>query len=122
VLVEERLVLESEVAQVVVRAVDGSPLYPLVTTVQSNGMCVEVRYPADVDPGDSPTRPAASAKDRQPDRRVGVLAIEFFVSDRGAGRQRGRAATPQLGPLDDRGRAHEPVHQPPARGERTAPG
>jgi len=82
VLVEQRLVLESEVAQVVVRAVDGSvALYPLVTTVQSDAMCVEVRFPAE-------TTPALTDEAGQIARRiaalidvVGVLAIEFFVSD-----------------------------------------
>jgi len=44
VVVEERLRLRSELALVVVRGSTGTPL-SLVSTVQSNGMCVEVRFP-----------------------------------------------------------------------------
>jgi 5-(carboxyamino)imidazole ribonucleotide synthase len=83
-LIEERLVLQSEVAQVVGRAVDGSlVLYPLVTTVQSEGMCVEVRFPAET--------PASIADDAAELSTliatlvdvVGILAIEYFVTNAG---------------------------------------
>ena len=50
---------------------------------------------------------------------VGVLAIEFFVSDGTPGRQRARAARAQLRPLDHRGRGHQPVRKSPA-GDRRA--
>jgi len=66
---------------VVVRAVDGSMvLYPLVTTVQSDAMCVEVRYPADASPalGDEAAR--LGERIARLIDVVGVLAIEFFVS------------------------------------------
>jgi 5-(carboxyamino)imidazole ribonucleotide synthase len=84
VLLEERLDLHAEVAQVVVRGVDGAHvLYPMVTTVQAKGMCVEVRYPAEVSnelasQGKILATQIASLIDV-----VGVLAIEFFVTDAG---------------------------------------
>jgi 5-(carboxyamino)imidazole ribonucleotide synthase len=84
VLIEERLDLRGEVAQLVARAVDGSQmLYPLVTTVQSHGMCIEVRYPAETstqlarEAGDLAMQ-IASLTDA-----VGILAIEYFVTDAG---------------------------------------
>ena len=83
-VIEERLVLEGEVAQLVARGEDGAlALYPLVTTVQSKGMCIEVRFPADVSPeilrdaGELGTRLAALIG------VVGMLAVELFVTDRG---------------------------------------
>ena len=84
VVVEERLALRGEVAQLVTRAVDGSLApYPLVTTVQHDGMCTEVRYPAEV-----PTELHVAAA--QLAQRlaalidgVGVLAIELFVTSSG---------------------------------------
>jgi 5-(carboxyamino)imidazole ribonucleotide synthase len=84
VLIEERLQLISEVAQLVVRGVDGSiALYPLVTTVQSQGMCVEVRMPADVS---AQLRDAAAALGETIATLidvVGILAIELFVTTDG---------------------------------------
>jgi 5-(carboxyamino)imidazole ribonucleotide synthase len=84
VLIEEKLELRSEVAQLVARAVDGSMmLYPLVTTVQSHGMCVEVRYPAQ-----APTNLVREASDLTMRIAslidvVGILAIEYFITDAG---------------------------------------
>jgi len=84
VLVEERLELRSEVAQLVARATDGTmALYPLVTPVQSAGMCVEVRYPAEtsaqlVHEAAELGMLIASLLDV-----VGILAIEFFETSGG---------------------------------------
>jgi 5-(carboxyamino)imidazole ribonucleotide synthase len=84
VVLEERLTLIGEVAQIVVRATTGDVVtYPLVSTVQANAMCIEVRFPADVT--------SELAADAQRIARhiaelvdaVGVLAIEFFHTDRG---------------------------------------
>lgn len=84
VVVEERLELQGEVAQLIARGVDGqTAIYPLVTTVQSNGMCIEVDFPALAtnelneaahDVGEQ----IASLIDA-----VGVLAIEFFITTSG---------------------------------------
>jgi 5-(carboxyamino)imidazole ribonucleotide synthase len=84
VVVEEHLELQSEVAQLLARGTDGSiALYPLVTTTQANGMCVEVIYPARVTSelahhSEELARRIASLVDA-----VGILAIEFFVTDQG---------------------------------------
>ena len=84
VVVEERVELLGEVAQMVARAVDGSVMpYPLVTTVQSEGMCAEVRFPAEVtlkvnQRAEELGEQLASLLDV-----VGILAIEFFVTSSG---------------------------------------
>jgi 5-(carboxyamino)imidazole ribonucleotide synthase len=84
VVVEERQTLESEVAQLVVRAVDGSlAFYPAVTTVQRNGMCVEVRYPSDLDDEQRATLLVVSERVANLVQGVGVLAIEYFVTPDG---------------------------------------
>jgi 5-(carboxyamino)imidazole ribonucleotide synthase len=84
VLIEARLDLRSEVAQLVARGTDGTmALYPLVTTVQSAGMCVEVRYPAE-----TTTRLGHEAAElgmliASLLDVVGILAIEFFETSGG---------------------------------------
>jgi 5-(carboxyamino)imidazole ribonucleotide synthase len=84
VVVEERLNLRGELALVVVRGVNGEyASYPLVSTVQSKGMCVEVRYPADVDASTALEANRLGRKIATLVGAVGVLAIEFFVGDRG---------------------------------------
>jgi 5-(carboxyamino)imidazole ribonucleotide synthase len=84
VVVEERLNLRGELALVVVRGVNGEyASYPLVSTVQSKGMCVEVRYPADVDVSTALEANRLGRKIANLVGAVGVLAIEFFVSDHG---------------------------------------
>jgi 5-(carboxyamino)imidazole ribonucleotide synthase len=83
-VVEERLDLRGEVAQLLARGVDGSlAIYPLVSTVQSNGMCIEVDYPAQItnelaERAASLAEQIASLIDV-----VGILAIEFFVTSAG---------------------------------------
>lgn len=83
-VIEERLVLKSEVAQLVARGADGSlVLYPLVTTVQSNGMCIEVRFPSDVPIALVDEATALGTKIAELIDVVGILAIELFVTDQG---------------------------------------
>jgi len=84
VVVEERLDLVGEVAQLVVRAVDGTlSFYPVVTSVQRAGMCAEVRFPSDLD--EATLREAQGLSERVAElvAGVGVLAIEYFVTERG---------------------------------------
>ena len=84
VVLEERLTLIGEVAQIVVRATTGDVVtYPLVSTLQANGMCIEVRFPADV--ASELATDAQRIAQRIGDLvdAVGVLAIEFFHTDRG---------------------------------------
>jgi 5-(carboxyamino)imidazole ribonucleotide synthase len=83
VVVEERLNLRSELALVVVRGLHGYASYPLVSTVQANGMCVEVRYPADIDEATQHEAHRLGRKIADLVGAVGVLAVEFFASDRG---------------------------------------
>lgn len=81
IVVEERLDLVAELAQVVVRGVDGVVVaYPLVTTVQSKGMCVEVRFPARVDEGVAAEAERLSRKIATLTGAVGVVAVEFFLT------------------------------------------
>jgi 5-(carboxyamino)imidazole ribonucleotide synthase len=84
VVIEERLELRGEVAQLVARSVDGSlVLYPVVDTVQQNGTCVEVRFPSQLD--DALQQSARELSERVADlvKGVGIMAIEYFVTDRG---------------------------------------
>jgi 5-(carboxyamino)imidazole ribonucleotide synthase len=84
IVVEERLELHGEVAQIVARSVDGSlSFYPVVTTLQREGMCVEVRFPSDLD--SAMTQEARELSERVANlvQGVGVMAIEYFVTERG---------------------------------------
>ncbi len=82
VVVEERLELQSEVAQLLARAPDGSiAVYPLVTTTQANGMCVEVVYPARVTVEQARRAEELAERIASLIDAVGILAIEFFVTD-----------------------------------------
>ncbi|MBW4030863.1 MAG: ATP-grasp domain-containing protein, partial [Acidobacteria bacterium] len=84
VVVEERVTLLSEVAQVVVRSVDGDVAsYPLVTTVQSEGMCTEVRFPAAVAGSVATRARELSTEIAGHIGLIGVMAVEFFVTPRG---------------------------------------
>jgi len=83
-VVEERLVLQSEVAQLLARAVDGSiAIYPLVTTVQVQGMCVEVVYPARVTSDLARNSEELAEQISSLVDAVGIVAIEFFVTAEG---------------------------------------
>jgi 5-(carboxyamino)imidazole ribonucleotide synthase len=84
VVVEERVTLLGEVAQLVVRAVDGDVAsYPLVETVQSEGMCAEVRYPAGVDGAIAAQARELSEQIARHIGLIGVMAVEFFLTPRG---------------------------------------
>jgi 5-(carboxyamino)imidazole ribonucleotide synthase len=84
VVVEERQDLIGEVAQLVVRAVDGAmSFYPVVTSVQRAGMCAEVRYPSDLDAALLEEAHQLSAKVADVVAGVGVLAVEYFVTAEG---------------------------------------
>jgi 5-(carboxyamino)imidazole ribonucleotide synthase len=84
VLVEERQTLRSEVAQLVVRALDGALVfYPVVSTLQLDGMCAEVRYPSDLDDVQSAALLELSERVANLVQGVGVLAIEYFVTENG---------------------------------------
>ncbi len=85
VVVEERLALRGEAAQLVVRGVDGAHVaYPLVSTFQAEGTCIEVDFPA-LGVGAAEAAEAATLAERIADivGAVGVLAVELFWTDRG---------------------------------------
>ena len=83
VVVEERLELLGEVAQLLVRACDGEVAhYPLVTTVQSDGMCVEVRFPSQF-PGFAAQAAALGHEVADLVGAIGIIAIELFVTESG---------------------------------------
>lgn len=84
VVVEERLALRGEVAHVVARALGGAVAeYPVVATLQRDGMCVEVRYPSGL--GHELLASARELSERVAAivAGVGILAIEYFVTDEG---------------------------------------
>ena len=82
VVVEEHLTLRGEAAQLLVRGADGQvATYPLVTTVQRDGQCVEVRYPCDA--GHDDVAAALAVRVAELIDAVGVLAVEFFVTGAG---------------------------------------
>ncbi len=84
VVVEERVSLTSEVAQLVVRSLAGDVVtYPLVTTVQSEGMCVEVRYPATIEESLHDEARRLGVAIAHHIGLVGVMAVEFFVTPQG---------------------------------------
>lgn len=83
VVVEERLELLGEVAQLLVCARDGEVAhYPLVTTVQSDGMCVEVRFPSQF-PELAAQAAALGHEVADLVRAIGIIAIELFVTGAG---------------------------------------
>jgi 5-(carboxyamino)imidazole ribonucleotide synthase len=84
VVVEERMALRSEVAQLVARAADGTLVfYPVVTTVQRDGMCAEVRFPSELDEPTLTRAHQLSGEIAELVRGVGIMAVEYFVTDEG---------------------------------------
>jgi len=80
ILLEERLSLDGEVAQVVACGVGGvHEFYPLVTTVQANGMCVETIYPCTFAQELEEEARSISQRVATITGAVGNLAIEYFV-------------------------------------------
>ncbi|MGC8499069.1 MAG: 5-(carboxyamino)imidazole ribonucleotide synthase [Acidimicrobiales bacterium] len=84
-VVEERLTLLGEAAQIVVRDPAGADVaYPLVSTYQAGGTCVEVDYPARGVDASAPADAAALAREiAQRIDAIGVLAVELFWTARG---------------------------------------
>lgn len=84
VVVEERLNLRSEVAQLVARTAEGElSFFPVVTTVQRDGMCAEVRFPSELDDRTRAEAQSLSGAVASLVRGVGILAIEYFVTANG---------------------------------------
>jgi 5-(carboxyamino)imidazole ribonucleotide synthase len=84
VVVEERMTLRSEVAQLIARASDGTVrFYPVVTTVQRDGMCAEVRFPSELDDTTLAEARRLTGAIAELVEGVGVMAVEYFVTDAG---------------------------------------
>jgi 5-(carboxyamino)imidazole ribonucleotide synthase len=84
VVIEERVTLLLEVAQMVARGVDGTvSVYPLVTTVQRDGMCSEVQFPTDLEPALVAEADALTLRIAELVDLVGVMAVEYFVTPTG---------------------------------------
>jgi 5-(carboxyamino)imidazole ribonucleotide synthase len=84
VLIEERLELNGEVALQIVRDVNANVItYPLVTTVQRDGMCIETRYPSHASDDFATQAKLLSEQIAQLLDVIGICAIEFFVTEAG---------------------------------------
>jgi 5-(carboxyamino)imidazole ribonucleotide synthase len=83
-VLEPRLPLVGEVAQLVARRPSGEHAsWPLVETVQVDGMCDEVYLPAPVPPRLAADAAELAGRVAEVTGAVGVLAIELFVLDDG---------------------------------------
>jgi 5-(carboxyamino)imidazole ribonucleotide synthase len=68
----------------VARGVDGTvSVYPLVTTVQRDGMCSEVQFPTDLEPALVAEADALTLRIAELVDLVGVMAVEYFVTPTG---------------------------------------
>ncbi len=84
ILLEERVTLRGEVAVVVVTSSTGERRqYPVVRTIQHDGLCTEVLYPCGF--SDDVIASALAIADQVADLvgAVGVLAVELFVTPDG---------------------------------------
>lgn len=83
-LVEEGLDLACELAVVVARRPFGQTVvYPLLETVQRDGICVQVRAPAPINPDLAARAEELALAVAQAVEAVGVLAVELFVTRSG---------------------------------------
>ena len=83
-VLEERLILTSEVAQIGVRSVDATTVrYPVVWTRQSDGMCVETTYPCPLDIATVARVDELTTELLSRIEPVGVMAVEYFITDQG---------------------------------------
>lgn len=83
-VLEPLLVLERELAVLVARRPSGqSATWPVLETIQVDGMCDEVYLPADVDEDRAEAARAIALQVAEVTGAVGVIAIELFVTDDG---------------------------------------
>ncbi len=85
-LVERRVALIREVAVQVARRPSGEmAVYPLIETVQIDGICRELRYPALVTPAIAEEADALARRIAEAIGLVGLLAVELFIERDAAG-------------------------------------
>jgi len=83
-LVERRVAIGREVAVQVARRPSGEiAVYPLIETVQVDGICRELRYPAPVSPAVADEAVTLARRIAEAIELIGLLAVELFV-ERGA--------------------------------------
>jgi 5-(carboxyamino)imidazole ribonucleotide synthase len=81
-IAEPQMAIDAEAAQVLARNQSGEiELYPLVRTVQEKGICVETRFPAEVDPALEREARELATRIAEAIDAVGILAVELFVAD-----------------------------------------
>ena len=81
-VLEPMLPLDREVAVLVARRPSGQTVtWPVLETVQVDGMCDEVFLPAPIDAAQAELAAALGARVAEVTGVVGVLAVELFVSD-----------------------------------------
>lgn len=81
-VLEPKLPLDREVAVLVARRPSGeTTTWPVLETVQVDGMCDEVLLPAPIDAEQAATAAEVAATVAEVTGAVGVLAIELFISD-----------------------------------------
>ena len=82
-LIEEKVHIQIEVAQGFLRSKEGHcTLLPLVETVQENGVCNLVKYPADVS-SSIKNKISAMLKQMMDQGLVGIFNFEFFIDQNG---------------------------------------
>lgn len=82
VVAEEMVNIDAELSVLVVRQASGDTVtYPVVETVQVDGICHEVRCPATVSTEVASEAVAIATAVAEQVAAVGVLAVELFVSD-----------------------------------------
>lgn len=80
-VVQDAVAIDSEIAVQVVRSVSGEvAAYPVVRTVQEQGICRMVQVPAAIDEQLAEQATAAAMRLAEHLDVVGILAVEFFVS------------------------------------------
>ena len=112
---------KSEIAVLVARSRNGEiRTYPVIHTVQVDGMLRELIVPAPVQPATAERAIALAHDIAERIDATGIMALELFVTARRTARQRARAAPAQLRALDDRGSGDLAVREPSASGARMA--
>jgi 5-(carboxyamino)imidazole ribonucleotide synthase len=82
IVVEPHLALDRELAVLVARSTSGEAVaYPVVETVQRDGMCREILFPAPIDPLLADEAHALALSIAEEIGATGVLAVELFVSE-----------------------------------------
>ncbi len=122
-LAEQYVPFTRELAAQVVRSPSGqAAVYPVVRTVQTDGICTEVVAPC---PGLSDEHALAAQKvalrDRGRSGRGGDAGRRAVRHPRGRPGQRAGDAPAQQRALEHRRCGHQPVREPPARRARPAP-